>query len=208
MRRKACSVLSASAPLGASLLGAAMLLGVAGCAGLGGGNDVPAPAPVVDRAQTQAMLVTQQLEAVQRLLAAGPAEQAAIVSAAQRNFEDAPTPSRQLRYALLLGTPGHASTNVAEAAELLRDLMAVPEALVPPERALAQLSLALLEQQNALLAEQKRLQAAADRAERDRNNSASRRLQTEIEENARLRKQLEDAQKKLDAIANIEGRTP
>jgi hypothetical protein len=208
MRRKACSVLSASAPLGASLLGAAMLLGVAGCAGLGGGNDVPAPAPVVDRAQTQAMLVTQQLEAVQRLLAAGPAEQAEIVSAAQRNFEDAPTPSRQLRYALLLGTPGHASTNVAEAAELLRDLMAVPEALVPPERALAQLSLALLEQQNALLAEQKRLQAAADRAERDRNNSASRRLQTEIEENARLRKQLEDAQKKLDAIANIEGRTP
>ena len=34
--------------------------------------------------------------------------------------------------------------------------------------------------------------------------AAQRRLQVEIDENAKLRKQLEDAQAKLDAVANIE----
>ena len=34
--------------------------------------------------------------------------------------------------------------------------------------------------------------------------TANQRLQTEIDENARLRKELEEARAKLDAIANIE----
>jgi len=38
----------------------------------------------------------------------------------------------------------------------------------------------------------------------DRVAAAQRRLQAELDENAKLRKQLEDAQAKLDAIANIE----
>ena len=72
------------------------------------------------------------------------------------------------------------------------------------ERALARLELSQLERPSLLAAENRRLQAAVDRAGRDRNTTASRRLQAELDENARLRKALEDAQKKLDAIANIE----
>jgi len=83
-------------------------------------------------------------------------------------------------------------------------LTAMPESLVPAERALARLELAQLERQSLLAAENRRLQAALDRAERERKSSTSRRLQAEIDENARLRKALEDAQKKLDAIADIE----
>ena len=37
-----------------------------------------------------------------------------------------------------------------------------------------------------------------------RLNAASRHLQSEIDENAKLRKDLEDARAKLDAITNIE----
>ncbi|MCW5569856.1 MAG: hypothetical protein KIT78_02070, partial [Steroidobacteraceae bacterium] len=123
---------------------------------------------------------------------------------ARRDFDAAPTPSRQLRYALVLATPGHASSDTAEAERLLRELTATPESLVPAERALARLELSQLERQSLLAAENRRLQAAVDRAARDRNTTASRRLQAELDENARLRKALEDAQKKLDAIANIE----
>ena len=47
------------------------------------------------------------------------------------------------------------------------------------------------------------LQAAAGE-DREHIALAQRRLQTELDENARLRKQLEDAQAKLDAIAKIE----
>lgn len=180
-------------------------LALSGCSLTGGLGRTPAPAePVIDRAQAQALLVSGHLEILQRLLAGRPAEQAEIVAAAKRDFDDAPTPSRQLRYALVLATPNHASTDTAEAERLLRELTATPESLVPAERSLARLELAQLERQSLLTAENRRLQAALERAERDRNSSASRRLQAELDENARLRKALEDAQKKLDAIADIE----
>lgn len=180
-------------------------LALSGCSLTEGLGRTPAPAePVVDRAQAQALLVSGHLEILQRLLAGRPAEQAEIVAAAKRDFDDAPTPSRQLRYALVLATPNHASTDTAEAERLLRELTATPESLVPAERSLARLELAQLERQSLLTAENRRLQAALERAERDRNSSASRRLQAELDENARLRKALEHAQKKLDAIADIE----
>ncbi len=180
-------------------------LSLAGCSALGDlGGQGPPPAPVVDRTEMQALLVSGHLEVLQRLLASRPAEQAEIVATARHDFDEAATPSRQLRYALILATPGHASSDTAEAQRLLRELTATPESLVPAERALARLELAQLERQSLLAAENRRLQAAVDRAERERNATASRRLQAELEENARLRKALEDAQKKLDAIANIE----
>ena len=55
-----------------------------------------------------------------------------------------------------------------------------------------------------LEAENRRLQAEAVRADRERMASANHRLQSEMEENARLRKELDEARAKLDAIANIE----
>jgi succinate dehydrogenase/fumarate reductase flavoprotein subunit len=53
-------------------------------------------------------------------------------------------------------------------------------------------------------AENRRLQADAVRADKERMASANHRLQTEMDENARLRRELEEARAKLDAIANIE----
>lgn len=185
----------------ASSLGA---LALAGCSVLGGAGSSATPEPVVDREQTQAMIVSAHLEVLQRLLAGRPAEQAEIVAAARRDFEEAPTPSRQLRYALVLATPGHAQADTAEGERLLRELTATPESLVPAERSLARLELSQLERQSLLAAENRRLQAEVDRAQRDRNSTASRRLQAEIDENARLRRELDDARKKLDAIADIE----
>jgi hypothetical protein len=49
------------------------------------------------------------------------------------------------------------------------------------------------------------MQSEVQRGEHERvAATAQRRLQVEIDENAKLRRQLEDAQAKLDAIANIE----
>jgi hypothetical protein len=196
MRRSSCCARTCA------LLATATLAACGTLDGLSGRSTPPEPA--VDRTQTQALLVSGHLETLQRLLASGPAEQAEIVATARREYDEAATASRQLRYALVLATPGHASTDVTEAQRLLRELTATPESLVPAERALARLELSQLDRQALLAAENRRLQAAVDRADRERNSTASRRLQAELEENARLRKALEDAQKKLDAIANIE----
>jgi hypothetical protein len=193
--------------------GLALLVPVllAGCSLTAGGGPAPATAePVVDRVQTQALILSAHLDAAQRLMGAGPAEQAEIVASARRSFEEAPTASHQLRYALVLGVPNHAASDPATAQRLLTQLLATPETLVPAERGLAQLELAHVERQLALATENQRLATGARRTERERTAAADRRLQAEVEENARLRKALADAEAKLDAIANIEtqGRTP
>lgn len=162
------------------------------------------PAPIVDRAAASAALVSGYLESLQRLVQSAPAEQAETVAAAQREYDLAPTPSHQLRLALILATPGHSGTDLPRAQRLLRELMAAPVALLPAERALAFLEQQKVDAQLALSAENKRLQTSVVRNDRDRSAAQSKRLQAEMDENARLKKQLEEAQAKLDAISDIE----
>jgi hypothetical protein len=141
---------------------------------------------------------------LQHLVQSGPAEQVEIVVAAQREYELVPTPSHQLRYALTLAAPGHAGSDPGTAQTLLRELLAAPATLTPMERSLAMLELLKVDQQMLAAAENRRLQTEVNRNDRDRVVALNRRLQSAIEENARLSKALDEAQAKLEAIANIE----
>jgi hypothetical protein len=180
----------------------AALLG-GGCAGLGG-QHAPAPAPVVNPQVTSATVLAGYLQLLQKLATGQPAEQAEIVASAQHDFDLAPTPSHQLKLALILGTPGHPATDLPKAQTLLRELMANPEMLLPAERSLAFLELSQIDDHLTLEAENRRLQAEAVRADREHIANANHRLQAELDENARLRKELDEARAKLAAIANIE----
>ncbi len=185
--------------LGSVLLGA--------CANLGANRDVPPPdrPPTIDRAVTQAALLASYLEVLQRLVQGTSAEQAEILSGARRDFETAPTPSHELKYAMVLATPDHPGNDPVKAQQLLRELIATQETLLPAERAMAFLTLKNVELTLSQLATNQRLQASADHTDHDRGVAAlSRRLQSELDENARLHKELDDAHAKLDAIANIE----
>jgi len=162
------------------------------------------PAPLVDRAATSAALLASHVDVLQKLMQAPPAEQAEILEVARKDYTLAPTPSHELRYALELAAPGHAGTNLPEAERLLRELMATPETLVSAERAFAYLELQKVDAQLTLAAENHTLQDSAAHADRERLAAANRHLQTEIDENAKLRKDLEEARAKLDAITNIE----
>jgi YfhG lipoprotein len=160
--------------------------------------------PVVDRAAASATVITGYLDGLQKLLTSPPASQAEMVAAARREYELAPTPSHQLRYALILATPGHAATDQVQAQRMLRELMAAPAALLPAERALAFLEQQKVDTELSLVGENQRLQSAAAHSQAEKSSALAKRLQTEIEENARLRKQLEVVQAKLDAISDIE----
>jgi hypothetical protein len=162
------------------------------------------PAPILDHDATAATLLSSHIEILQRLLQAPPAEQAEILEAARKDYALAPTPSHELRYALELAAPAHAGTNLPEAQRLLRELVATPESLVSSERAFAYLELQNVDAQLTLTAENHTLQDSAAHAAHDRLAAANRQLQTEIDENAKLRKDLEAARSKLDAITNIE----
>jgi len=160
--------------------------------------------PVIDRQAASASLIAGYLENLQRLVLSAPAEQAEMAAAAQREYDLAPTPSHQLRLALVLATPNHGATDLPRAQRMLRELMAAPAALLPAERALAFLEQQKVDAQLALEAENKRLQTNVVRNDKDRNAAANKRLQAEIDENIRLRKELDAAQAKLDAISDIE----
>jgi len=190
------------APLGAAG-GVLVALVAAGCS-LGPGQRAPSPAPVVNAATTGSIVLSEYLQLLQRLVQGRPSEQAEIVTNAQREYDTAPTPSRELKLALILGTPGHPATNLTKAQTLLRELMANPEMLLPGERALTFLELSQIDDHLTLDTENRRLQNEAVRADQQRVAAANHRLQAEMDENIRLRRELEEARAKLDAIANIE----
>ena len=194
-----------TAPLLRAALSAAAAVVLAACTpGMLSREHPPAPPPAVVPAEATATLLSEYLQLLQRLVQGPAAEQAEIVASAQRDFDSAPTPSHQLKLALILGTPGHPAANLPRAQGLLRELMANPEMLLPGERALAFLQLSQIDDHLTLDTENRRLQADAVRADHERMASANHRLQAEMDENARLRRELEEARAKLDAIANIE----
>jgi len=190
----------------AALLALALALGA--CSGM---DRRPPPPPqhsesvAEDRDSAVAVLMGNTFQTMQRLSQAPVAEQAELLAGARMAYERSPQGGAQLRYALLLATPGHPGRDAPKAQTLLRQLVAQPETLAPIERAVALVQLAQLDRELGLKADNDRMQADAQRGDHERAIAAAqRRLQAEIDENAKLRKQLEDAQAKLDAVANIE----
>jgi hypothetical protein len=195
MRHKASTV--------ASLWLAALAgCGLAGCAGMAPGRESSQPS--VDRNSTESSVISSYLDLCLKVARGSPAEQAELLATANNDYSAAPTPSRILRYAMVLSTPGHPGYDPVVAQRLLHEVLANPETLLPAERALAFLQLQQVERQQSLQADVRRLQQNAERSTNDRIAQLTRRLQTESEENARLKKLLAEAQAKLDAIANIE----
>lgn len=195
-----------SSPLGIlTLLALGLLAGCASLANLTGATQpTRASSGGVDRDAAAALVLTSMIQTMQRLAQGNPAEQAEILATARQGYDRSPGGGAQLRYALALATPGHAGHNITQARQLLRELTAQPESLQPAERALTLLELAQLDREASLQTENERLQGDAQRSDRDRLAAVTKKLQQELDDNAKLRKQLEDAQAKLDAIANIE----
>jgi hypothetical protein len=183
--------------------GLATLAMLAGCAA--GMSTKREPAlPSVDRNSTESAVISSYLDVCLKVARGSPAEQAEVLATANNDYNVAATPSRVLRYAMVLSTPGHAGYDPVVSQRLLHEVLANPETLLPAERALAFLQLQQVERQQSLQTDVRRLQAGAERSTNDRIAQLSRRLTTESEENARLKKLLAEAQAKLDAIANIE----
>ena len=165
--------------------------------------------PVYDRDTQVTALLADTIQMLQRLSGGSPAEQAEIVTTAQRAYERSAGGSAQMRYALVLATPGHAGRDASRARQLLRELAAQPETLAPVERALSLFELAQLDRELGLLVDNERLQANAGRSvDQERLTSVNRHLQAELDDNARLRRLLEETQAKLEALANIERNLP
>jgi len=192
-------------PLGACALMLALAATLAGCggtAGLMGSRERPEPPTV--RLPPDAEAMRQYLDLLDQLHAATPARQAEIATGARLDAENEPTTTNRLRYALVLAQPGHGAYDAVAARRHLSELLARPELLLPAERTLAGAFLRTAEDRLVLAAENRRLQQEAATRDKDRAAATDRRLRAEIEENQRLRRALDDAQKKLEAVSQVE----
>jgi hypothetical protein len=184
---------------------AAACLWVAGC-GVMGSPKTPAPV-VPEGPQTDISPVAPLLEMMSSLPQGDPARQAEIFQQAKDAAELQPTTSNRLRYALALATPGYSGADPVAAQRQLAQLLARPETLLPVERLLAVVELKEVEQRLILQAENARMRDAVPNDSHDKLQAINRRLTAETDENAKLRKALDEARAKLEAVTHIEQRS-
>jgi hypothetical protein len=158
-----------------------------------------------DRAPQDLSAVTPLLEMMSNLPQRDPARQAEMFQSAKDAADLTPTTSNRLRYALALATPGYSGSDPVAAQRQLSELLARPETLLPVERLLALVELKEVEQRLILQGENKRMRDDALHDDsRDKLAAINRRLATESDENVRLRKALDEARAKLEAVTHIE----
>jgi len=147
---------------------------------------------------------SRYLDEMYALAGGDPATQAEIHADARAAAELTPDPSTQLRYALVLATPGHAETDPTKAQSMLRDLLAQTELMTPGEIALASITLRSVEERIMLRAETNRLRSINSRTASTEQAAITERIATVEAENRRLREALVEAEAKLEAITTIE----
>jgi hypothetical protein len=186
---------------------AGVLLAVAlsGCGAFG--SPKPAVQAVPDGPPQDSGAIAPLLDMMSNLPTGDPARQAELFQSAKDAAELSPTTSNRLKYALALATPGYSDADPVAAQRQLSQLLARPETLLPIERLLATVVLKEVEQRLILQAENKRMRVDTPPDSHDKLQAINRRLQAESDENAKLRKALDEARAKLEAVTHIEQRS-
>jgi hypothetical protein len=162
----------------------------------------PAPAPKVE-APASASLVPY-LDTLAKMAPGDAARQESELAATLAAARQDPSASNTLRYALALGSAGHPDSNPVEAKRLITELLAGQDNLTLPEREFATAYLREFDARVALYAELARQREESEQKLKSVDASAGRRADQLAAENARLKKQLAEAERKLEAVAEME----
>jgi len=144
------------------------------------------------------------LKELHTLATGDPYTQVEIYSDAEAAARLTPGPSTELRFALVLATPGHAETDAQRAQSMLREVLTRTELLTAAEIALATITLKSVEDRLTLDAESRRLRTENARARATESEALAQRIATVEAENRELKDQLSEAEAKLEAIMSIE----
>jgi len=146
----------------------------------------------------------QYLVELYELSAGDPATKAEIFADAESASKLTPRPQTNLRFALVLATPAHPNADPERAQNMLRELLTQTELMTPAEISLATIHLKSVEEMMVLGAEARRLRSSNSQAARTQQAAMNQRVSAIEAENRRLRRELSDAEGKLDAITSIE----
>jgi hypothetical protein len=134
----------------------------------------------------------------------GPGEHSIALATAKEAWQASPGPQATLRYALALGSPGHAASDPAEAVRLISALLSPPAALSAEEVQLASVFMREFATRQALSAEIARQHDEFEERLRVSEASSHATLATLNAETTRLRREVNMLKEKLNAIAEIE----
>jgi hypothetical protein len=184
---------------------------LAGCSSVPERRPEPAPTPAPPSIElVQAGHLANYAAALLTLVQGNATAQAEAMESARSAYGDAKVGPAALLYGLLLAAPGHPQRNAKLAQRVLQEALAQDQLLTPAEKALGKVEMARLESELRVLAEIDRLVADLTqvreqlRAATANNAALTRRQQADVEEAARLRKALDEARAKLDAITRME----
>lgn len=181
-----------------------LLLLACGCATL-----QPAAIPEPDDASAAAAApkstdILPYLDTLDRLAPGDATRQATELASALATSEQNPTSSNRLRYAIALGAAGHAASNPVEGKRLLSELLAGTNDLRPAELSLANACLREFDARVTLYADMARQREEAQKELQALDAESNRRYSAVNAEAQRLRKALVEAERKLEAVAEME----
>jgi uncharacterized heparinase superfamily protein len=154
----------------------------------------PAPPPVL----------TSYLDTLAKMAPGDPARQQAELATTLAAAQQTRASTDTLRYALALGSAGHATSNPVEAKRLISELLASPNTLDAAETAFAQAYLREFDARVALYAELARQREESEQKLKSLDATADRRADALATENKQLKRKLAEAERKLEAVAEME----
>ena len=181
-----------------------LLLAVGACAGL-----PPAPPPkgtagAATESAPKGASIEDYLQILDRLAPGDATRQYEVVAELAAAVQQAPTATNRLKHALALGAAGRPDSNPIEAKRLVSELLAEQNDLRPLEVSLANAWLREFDARVALYAD---LARQHEESERERHADAAesdKRIAALNAETQRLRKALLEAERKLEAVAEME----
>jgi hypothetical protein len=183
----------------------ALLASIAGCAGLAGPTRATG-----DSATAQQTLpppsppLAGYLDTLSRMAPGNPALQQAELETTRAAAQQSRGSADTLRYALALGSAGHPGSNPLEAKRLITELLASPNTLTPAEVDFAAAWLREFDARVALYAELARQREESVQALNSLDTTADRRADALAAENKQLKRKLAEAERKLEAVAEME----
>jgi hypothetical protein len=148
--------------------------------------------------------LTPYFDTLDKMAPGDPTRQAAELASVLGAAQQSPTSTNRLRYAIALGAAGHVGSNPVEAKRLITELLAGQNDLKPSEVSLANAYLREFDSRVALYADIARQREELERRLQAAGADDDRRYASMAAETAKLKKALAEAERKLEAVAEME----
>jgi hypothetical protein len=148
--------------------------------------------------------IASYFEVLDRLAPGDPDRQSTELASTLTQSQQNPTSSNRLKYAVALGAAGHSLSNPVEAKRLITELLAGANDLTPQEISLANAFQREYDARVALYADLARQREESERQLQLIDADGDRRYNALNAETQRLKKSLAEAERKLEAVAEME----